>query len=306
MQNIMGKKLKFIGIIMTAVMIALTSCAPTQAPGGSSSSAPGVFEPNTGTAVKIPNFDASTHEDEPEAGQLSVTYLPQGYAILQSANQTMLMDGCAAEDVETVSEALANLGVERLQYIVVPNASEARYGGAQELIDTFHTALVIVPRATAGDDAYQKFIEDNGSKIMEVGVGGTFNVGTCPVEVMGPIVEDTGSSMVLKVTCGEDKFLFTNDATAAELETLLVEPADIKAGTLFLNSRGGDQIPYSVLRLIAPSTIVVTNNDAPIGEEYVAAVYALEDKPYSVSTGSSGVAQVRVPGGPEELVGGNN
>ena len=287
MQNNMGKKRKLIGIIMTAVMIALASCTPAQAPGGSSSSAPDMSTPDTGAVVKIPNFDASTHEDPPEADQLTVTYLSQGYAILKSSNQTMLMDGCSAGDVEAVSEALADLGVEQLQYIVVPNTSEARYGGVQELIDSFHTALVIVPRAAGGDETYQKFIEDNGTKIIEVGVGGHFNVGTCPVEVMAPIVEDAGSSLVLKVACGEDKFLFTNDATAAELETLLVEPADIQAGTLFLNSRGGDQIPYSVLRLIAPSTIVASNGDVQVGEEYASAVHALEDEPYSISVGGS-------------------
>lgn len=294
---------------MAAVMIALASCTPAQAPGGSSSSAPDVSGPNTGGAVKIPNFDASAHEDEPEADQLTVTYLPQGYAILQSANQVMLMDGCAAEDVEAVSEALTNLGVERLQYIVVPNNSETRYGGVQKLIDTFHTALVIVPHVVGGDDAFQKFIEDNGTKIMEVGVGGHFNVGTCPVEIMAPIVEDAGSSLVLKAVCGEDKFLFTNDATAAELETLLVEPADIKAGTLFLNSRSGGQIPYSVLRLIAPSTIVASSDDVQVGEEYTAAIHALGDEPYTVDVGSFSVAsaaRVQLPAEPEVAAGANS
>ena len=231
--------------------------------------------------------------------------LPQGYAILQSANQTMLMDGCAAGDVEVVSEALTNLGVEKLQYIVVPNASKARYSGVRELIDAFHTALVIVPRSAGGDDAYKKFIEDNGTKIMEVGAGGAFNVGTCPVEVVGPVVEDADSSMVLKVACGESKFLFINDSTTAELEALLAEPVDIRAGTLFLNSRDGDRIPYSVLRLIAPSTIVASNDDVQVGEEYAAAVYALEDEPYTISVGGSITSQVSYSGSLEDLTGGD-
>ena len=88
-----------------------------------------------------------------------------------------------------------------------------------------------------------------------------------------------------------------------------MEPADIKAGTLFLNSRSGGQIPYSVLRLIAPSTIVASSDDVQVGEEYTAAIHALGDEPYTVDVGSFSVAsaaRVQLPAEPEVAAGANS
>lgn len=125
--------------------------------------------------------------------------------MLQLYSQNMLVDGCASEDVKKISQALTDLGIERFQYVVVPNADESRYGGVQKLIDRFHVALVFVLRAAVGDDAYNDFIERNRTTIMQVGTGGNFNIGTCLIKVVivvAPVVEERetvqDTSLVIK------------------------------------------------------------------------------------------------------------
>lgn len=56
--------------------------------------------------------------------------------------------------------------------------------------------------------------------------------------------------------------MFVNDATARELEALLSEDSDPKSDILFLNSQSGEGVPYSVMRLIAPSRIITANAEA--------------------------------------------
>lgn len=280
---VMKRKMSIIFTLATMVLLLIASCTRVEAPGSSSS------EPEqpdiSSEAVHIPNFDVSSQEDVEEVKELKVTCLPQGCAILQSCNQAMLMDGCATEDVEAVAQALTDLGVEHLQYIVVPNTSEERYSGVPALMEQFHTALVFVPRDATGDDAYNEFVDNSGMAIMPVGTGNSFNVGTCPVEVVAPVMGEgvaaNDASMILKVTCGNNSVLFPNDASTPELEALMSGAADVKANMVFLDGRGGEDVPYGVMRLIAPAEIVTTNEHVT-GGGYAASVRQLTDEPLSV------------------------
>lgn len=280
---VMKRKMSIIFALATMVLLLIASCTRVEAPGSSSSEPERPDE--SSEAVHVPNFDVSSQEDVEEAKELKVTCLPQGYAILQSCNQAMLMDGCAAEDVEAVAQALTDLGVEHLQYIVIPNTSEERYGGVPALMEQFHTALVFVPRDATGDDAYNEFVNNSGLAIVPVGAGSSFNVGNCPVEVVAPVMGEgvaaNDASMILKVTCGNNSVLFPNDASTPELEALMSGSADVKANMVFLDGRGGEDVPYGVMRLIAPAEIVTTNEHVT-GGGYAASVRQLTDEPLSV------------------------
>ena len=57
--------------------------------------------------------------------------------------------------------------------------------------------------------------------------------------------------------------------------------ADVKANMVFLDGRGGEDVPYGVMRLIAPAEIVTTNEHVT-GGGYAASVRQLTDEPLSV------------------------
>lgn len=248
-------------------------------------SAPGPNDPDSASTdhVLIPKMDVSS-EGEEETPDLTIHYLPQGYAILQSAGQSVLLGGCSFEDTPQVIRYLNSLGVERLNYIVVPNAEEGRYGGVQLLMENISAGLVVVPRTEAPTDGYDKFLEDLGAvNTIQLGTGASFNVGTCLITPVAPVVEHGNdpkdTSLILKVTCGNNTFLFPSDATPTEADTLLVEPADIKADVLFINNRGKSPLPYSALRLIMPKDVVVATPDtAPDVSEFNSAVHEMDEE----------------------------
>lgn len=270
-----AKKIIGTGITIFLVLILLSGCVARV-------SAPSPDNSNSASTehVLIPKMDESSENTE-EAQDLTIHYLPHGYAILQSAGQSVLLGGCSSEDTPQVIRYLNNLGVERLNYIVVPNAEESRYGGVQLLMENIPAGLVVVPRTEATTDGYGKFLEDLGAvNTIQLGSGSSFNVGTCLITPVAPIVEHgddpKDTSLILKAICGNNTFLFPSDATPTEADTLLVEPADIRADVLFVNNRGGSPLPYSALRLIMPKDVIVATPDtAPDVSEFGATVHEM-------------------------------
>ena len=270
-----SKKIIGVGVVIFLVALLLSGCVTrVSAPG------PNNPDPTSTDHVLIPKIDGSNESVE-EVQDLTIHYLPQGYAILQSAGQSVLLGGCSSEDTPQVIRYLNNLGVERLNYIVVPNAEESRYGGVQLLMENIPAGLVVVPRTEATTDGYGKFLEDLGAvNTIQLGSGSSFNVGTCLITPVAPIVEhgddSKDTSLILKATCENNTFLFPSDATPTEADTLLVEPADIKSDVLFINNRGGSPLPYSALRLIMPKDVIVATPDtAPDVSEFGATVHEM-------------------------------
>lgn len=259
----------------------LAGCGPAEptTPEASNSPAPNGY-------VEIPRMTDDLIAPE-ESRELAVHYLPQGYAILESAGQAVLLGGCSKEDVEAVSDVLSDLDIERLNYIIVPSSQESRWSGVSDLREKFGKNLVVTSRAK-GSTEYEQFKEDVGNMLLTVGAGSSFNVGTEIVHVIGPLVDDAensaDTSLVLWTECGEKSFLFADDASAAEFNSILASGIDIKARYIFLNSRGESTIPFAAVQLLSPWEFVVADDAVlpDFGAEEPANLHELNELYYSV------------------------
>ncbi len=237
--------------------------------------------------VEVPemNDDLIAQEEEKE---ITVHYLPQGYAVLQSAGQAALFGGCSQEDVTAVSDYLKEEDIQTLTTIVVPNSDESRWSGVEQLRETYGENMVVVSRVT-GDDGYEQFKDGLGSMKMEVGSGSSFNVGTVTFQVLGPVITEVeapmAASLVLWGECGESSFLFADDATEEEINSILAAGVDMKARYIFLNSRGETTLPYSAVQQFSPWEFVLADGAALpyFGEQGSVSMNVLEGKIYTVS-----------------------
>lgn len=196
--------------------------------------------------VEVPELDESLVAQDEEK-ELTVHYLPQGYAIMESAGQVALFGGCAQEDVQVVDDYLKEQEVQTLTTIVVPNSDTSRWSGVELLRDIYGQNMVVVSRFV-GDEAHEQFKVRLGNMKIEVGSGSSFNVGTVTFQVLGPVVTEVddpmSASLVLWGECGESSFLFADDATEEEVNSVLAAGVDMKARYIFLNSRGETTLPY--------------------------------------------------------------
>lgn len=237
--------------------------------------------------VEVPEMNDALIAKEEEK-EVTVHYLPQGYAVLESAGQAALFGGCSQEDTAAVSDYLKEEDIQTLTTIVVPNSDESRWSGVEQLRETYGENMVVVSRV-AGDEAYEQFKDGLGSMKMEVGSGGSFNVGTVTFQVLGPVVTEAedpmSASLVLWGECGESSFLFADDATEEEINSILAAGVDMKARYIFLNSRGETTLPYSAVQQFSPWEFVVADGAAlpDFGEQGSVSMNVLEGKIYTVS-----------------------
>lgn len=271
-------------IVSSALSLTLLAgCTPKEQPAETEFPSP---TPDT-SYVAVPEMDDDLIAKEEEK-KITIHYLPQGYAVLESAGQAALFGGCGQDDVAAVSDLLKEQEIETLTTIVVPNSDESRWSGVEQLRETFGKNLVVVSRA-AGDEAYEQFKSGLGSMKMEVGSGSSFNVGTVTFQVLGPVVTEVddpmAASLVLWGGCGESSFLFADDATEEEINSILAAGVDMKARYIFLNSRGESTIPYAAVQQFSPWELVVADGVAmpDLGEQESASMNELEGKTYSVS-----------------------
>jgi len=289
----MVKKLLYLTLTVIMTLAIMVGCAPTAVAPGSDTAGGG----SRSDYVEIPEMKDGAASEPEEASNLTVTYLPQGYAVLQSAGQSVLLGGCSADDVDSVVEAMTKLGIEKLNYIIVPNAVESRFSGVKEVMEDIPAGLVIVPQTNAITPKYETFLDDiGGLNTLGIAAGAAFNVGTCHITPVAPIVEEgddpMDTSLILKVDCGDTSFLFADDATQREADTLLSESTDITANVIFANSRGTSTLSHAVLRLISPKDMVVSNNCAatPDVSEFGTEFHSLSDSPLTVTSNGKEVS----------------
>lgn len=283
-KKIMKRKRILYAIVSSALSLTLLAgCGSKEQPAETESPSP---NPNTGY-VAVPEMDDDLIAQEEEK-EITVHYLSQGYAVLESAGQAVLFGGCSQDDVAAVSDFLKEQEIETLTTIVVPNDEESRWSGVEQLRETYGKNLVVVSRV-AGDEAYEQFKSGLGNMKMEVGSGSSFNVGTVTFQVLGPVVTEVddpmAASLVLWGECGESSFLFADDATEEEINSILAAGVDMKARYIFLNSRGESTIPYAAVQQFSPWEFVVADGAAlpDFGEQGSVSMNVLEGKTYSVT-----------------------
>ena len=283
-KKIMKRKRILYAIVSSVLSLTLLAgCSPKEQPVETESFSP---SPNTGY-VAVPEMDEDLIAQEEEK-EITVHYLPQGYAVLESAGQAALFGGCGQDDVAAVSDFLNEQEIQTLTTIVVPNSDESRWSGVEQLRETYGENMVVVSRV-AGDEAYEQFKDGRGSMKMEVGSGSSFNVGTVTFQVLGPVVTEVDNpmavSLVLWGECSESSFLFADDATEEEINSILADGVDMKARYIFLNSRGESTIPYAAVQQFSPWEFVVADGAAmpDFGEQGSVSMHVLEGKTYSVS-----------------------
>lgn len=201
-------------------------------------------------------------------GELEVHYIDVGQAdcaLLASDGHYMLIDGGNNEDAEEILSYLEELGVKKLDFVVGTHPHEDHIGSLDVVIESFDVGAVYMPKITHTSQTFEDVltaISDKGLKVKTPTPGSTFKFAGLPVEIIGPVTEYrdfNNNSIVLRVTAGETRFLFTGDAEGMAEDDIRFAGYDVEAEVLKVGHHGSaTSSTYEFLDAINPEYAVIS------------------------------------------------
>ena len=199
---------------------------------------------------------------------LWVHYLDVGQAdcaLLECDGEYILIDGGNVGDSNLVVSYLEQAGVEQLKAVVCTHAHEDHVGGLPGVLAVYPTEAVYAPTRTYASDCFDDFVyytDQQGLTITIPQPGDTLSFGQAKAEVLGPVksyAQTNNTSLVMMVTYGSNRFLFTGDMESDAETDLLESGADLKADVLKVGHHGSDtSTSYRFLYEVAPEQAIVS------------------------------------------------
>lgn len=160
-----------------------------------------------------------------EGKNVVIRYLDVGQAdsiLIQSDGKNMLIDAGTNDMGKTVVEDLKEYNVQRIDYLIGTHPHEDHIGGMDDVINNFEIDSIYMPKVQNNTKTFEDVLDaisNNGLKITSPEVGYKFMLGNAICEIMScgtgsseEINDLNLSSIVIRMTYGEQSFLFMGDA----------------------------------------------------------------------------------------------
>ena len=192
---------------------------------------------NNATA-SVSNINNSNENNNVD-GSLSVHFIDVGQGDCIYINQgeyNMLIDAGNNEDGEKLVSYLKSLNVNGFDYVIGTHPHEDHIGGMDDIINNFEIENYYMPDKLSTTKTFEDVLDALDAKGLSYNVpkiDDEFKLGDATFKVIysGDDTNDINdSSIVLKMTYGDNSFLFTGDATSNVEEIILHQ--DIKSDVL--------------------------------------------------------------------------
>ena len=154
----------------------------------------------------------------------------------------MLIDAGNNEDGEKLVNYFEENDIKEFKYVIATHAHEDHIGGMDDIINSFKIDTYYMPYVMSTTKTFEDVLnalEEKKLKFSTPKIDDTFKLGDADVTILyvgeeGSDLNDT--SIVLKITFGNNSFLFTGDATSSVEKKILDK--DIKSDVLKVAHHG--------------------------------------------------------------------
>ncbi len=168
-------------------------------------------------------FSDTVVENEALQSNLAVSYIDVGQGdsalVTTPDGHSMLIDAGPTSAGDDVVAYLEAMDIRSLDYAVFTHPHEDHIGGALDVIENIEIKNFIIPDCTHTSKTYENFliaIDESGANVIFSEPDYSFDLGEASVKILSPIMnaydELNHYSIVLKLTYGDNSFMFTGDA----------------------------------------------------------------------------------------------
>ena len=209
-------------------------------------------------------------------------------SILRQGSAALVIDCGEAENGDTVLSALKSAGVTELKALVITHFDKDHVGGTAQLLRSIPVAQVIEPDYTPENPeaeaylSYRQALSDTGVPVTSVRDTLELSLGTAQITVTGTGGReytkniDNNHSLLVSVTHGGNRLLFTGDVEKQRIEDLLdagVEACDF----VKIPHHGGynSALPGYLSALNPQYAVITCSNKNPADERTLEALDTL-------------------------------
>lgn len=176
----------------------------------------------------------------------------------------MLIDAGETDQADKVITYIYTQGYDTIDYVVATHAHSDHIGGLPDVLGSFNIGDFYMTSAVATTSIYENMlyaVDDCGAVVHDVMVGDIiYNETNLLIEVVAPkeidYDEQNNNSVVIKLTYGNNKFLFTGDAEKSEEDGIWT---NIKCDVLKVGHHGSNNSSSSnFLKKVEPSYAVIS------------------------------------------------
>ena len=221
---------------------------------------------------------------EPKA-LLKIHFLDVGQgacALIESDGHYMLIDGGGRDASSFTVSYLAQLGIEKFDYLVATHFDEDHIAGLVGVFNKFAVGTVLEPSYKADKSIYTSFKEaekKSGAEVIIPEPGAEYTLGDAKFTVLAPkkpenstdegtalnSSEENNQSICVLLANGDNKVLFTGDAEQEEERYLVESGRDIRADVYLVGHHGSSSSSSELLLdAVRPKYAVIscgTGND---------------------------------------------
>lgn len=173
-----------------------------------------------------------------KADEMKVHFIDVGQGdstLITCGDHSMLIDTGDDSKGTTIQNYLKKQNVETLDYLILTHPDADHIGGAPVIITKFNINKVFMSNYEKDNKTYQKLIQALDNKQLKYStpkVGSQYFLGTAKITILAPNAEydnPNDSSIALSIQNGNNKFLFTGDASESAEEDIVKNNDDISA-----------------------------------------------------------------------------
>lgn len=165
-------------------------------------------------------------------------------------DSVMIIDTSTVNHKKEILNALIALNINEVDYLVVTHQHDDHMGNAELIIEKCTVKNIIMPKISDSHDAdtiaykslLKSIVDNNVNPIASIDLD-SFQLGSAKVDILSPtksFKDLNNMSIVLKISYGDNSFLFQGDAEKSVENNLIKEGIDVSADLLKVGHHGSN------------------------------------------------------------------